>query len=271
MPLPLRGRGVVKRSDLAQGIINPMNKRRSGFKGKGAAIQAGRTALAPPNTPKKKKEKNIERPAGAVVYYSMNNLRGRLGSTRQARRGLGCDTDSSTNSEGIIEGTTNRTVLSPLREHGCVSDLSPFPLSKRFDARLHGAGINDEENAGRYSIRMSATLGDRGSALVCERWVPHRGREIVWLMAVSALSNTAPHCYRNHGNPYIEKGMHTRSQQIFLAGAGWVAEADAHARGVAVAQRLHSESFGGGETRESETSLTFGEISEVWHPASFSL
>jgi hypothetical protein len=24
---------------------------------------------------------------------------------------------------------------------------------------------------------MSATSGDRGSALVCERWVPHRGRE----------------------------------------------------------------------------------------------
>lgn len=29
------------------------------------------------------------------VYYSMNNLRGRLGSTRH-ERGLGCNADSST-------------------------------------------------------------------------------------------------------------------------------------------------------------------------------
>ena len=64
-------------------------------------------------------KKNIERPAGAVVYYSMNNLRGRLGSTRQVR-GLGCDTDSSTTSEGIIEGCEG---LYPTH-----SDLSPLPL-----------------------------------------------------------------------------------------------------------------------------------------------
>jgi hypothetical protein len=31
-----------------------------------------------------------------MVYYSMNNLRGRTGSTRHLMRGLGCNADSST-------------------------------------------------------------------------------------------------------------------------------------------------------------------------------
>jgi hypothetical protein len=209
MPLPLRGRGVVNRSDLAQGIINPI-RRRSGFKRKGAAIQAGRTALAPPNTPKKKKEKKIERPAGAVVYYSMNNLRGRLGSTRQVR-GLGCDTDSSI-------------------------------FSKRFDARLHGAGINDEEKAGQRSNTDECHIGRQ-----------RFGLSLRTVGATSWSGGKPSHRaaawrgrWRNHGNPCAVKGMHTRSQQLY---------------------------FGGGETRHAnaETSLTFGEISEVRQPASFSL
>jgi hypothetical protein len=94
------------------------------------------------------------------------------------------------------------------------------------------------------------------------------------LLVVSAPDNTAPHYPRNHGNPYIEKGMHTRSQQIFSSRSRMGSlVTDAHARGAAVAQRLHSESFGGGETRHAnaETSLIFGEISEVRQPASFSL
>lgn len=68
-----------------------------------------------------------------------------------------------------------------------------------------------------------------------------RGREIVWLMA-SASPKMAPHYYRNL-NPCAEEGMHTRSQQFY---------------------------FGGGATRHenAETSLTFGEISEVRSPAS---
>ena len=93
--------------------------------------------------------------------------------------------------------------------------------SERFDARLHVAGINDEENAGQRRTRMSATLGDRGLALVAEQWAH---------------------------NPCVVKGMHTRSQQIFLAGAGWAIQTDAHARGAAVTQRLRSAPFGGGET-----------------------
>jgi len=136
----------------------------------------------------------------------MNNLRGRLGSTRQVR-GLGCDTDSSI-------------------------------FSERFDARLHGAGINDEENAGRYNIWMSGM--DWEFSVAATSW----SGEGYGLLVVSAPDNTAPHYPRNHGNPYIGKGMHTRSQQLY---------------------------FGGGETRHAnaETSLTFGEISEVRQPVSF--
>jgi hypothetical protein len=48
-------------------------------------------------------------------------------------------------------------------------------------------------------------------------------------------------------------------------------EPDAHARDAAVAQRLHSAIFGGGETRENESLLTFGEISKLRHLASISL
>lgn len=92
MPLPLRGRGVVNRSDLAQGIINPMTAA-FGVQAKESRYIGGRTALARRIPPKKK---NIERPEGDVVYYSMNNLRGRIGSTRHLMRGLGCNADSST-------------------------------------------------------------------------------------------------------------------------------------------------------------------------------
>ena len=139
-----------------------------------------------------------------MVYYSMT-LRGRLGSTRQVR-GLGCNTDSST-------------------------------FSERFDARLHGAGINDEENAGQRS-NTGATVW----------WTPWSGG----LQGLSACVElkSAPHWSRNHGNPCAEKGMHTSSQQIFFSRSRMgKRESDAHARSAAVAQRLHSATFGGEETR----------------------
>jgi hypothetical protein len=56
------------------------------------------------------------------------------------------------NFAGCIEGTTNRTVPAAHDAHGCVSDLKSRN-SERFDACLHGAGINDEENAGQRSKR----------------------------------------------------------------------------------------------------------------------
>jgi hypothetical protein len=172
----------------------------------------------------------------------MNNLRGRLGSTRQVR-GLGCDTDSSI-------------------------------FSERFDARLHGAGINDEENAGRYSKTDECHIGRRrfGLSLRTVGATSWSG-EGYGLLVVSAPDNTAPHYPRNHGNPYIEEGMHTRSQQIFSSRSRMGnREPDAHARDAAVAQRLHSESFGGGETRhENAEALKIGGSIELRHPASFSL
>jgi hypothetical protein len=175
----------------------------------------------------------------------MNNLRGRLGSTRQVR-GLGCDTDSSTNLEGIIEGTQRHCNS---ETYAMVSDLSPFPLSERFDARLHGAGINDEENAGqrnnideRHIARQRFGLSHR--TVGATSW---SGDSMAY-GCVGPVNEMTPHCYRNHNNPCAEKGMHIRSQQIFLAGAGWVLRSDAHARGVAVTQRLRSANFGGGAT-----------------------
>jgi hypothetical protein len=64
-----------------------------GVQAKESRYIGGRTALARRIPPKKK---NIERPEGDVVYYSMKNLRGRIGSTRHLMRGLGCNADSST-------------------------------------------------------------------------------------------------------------------------------------------------------------------------------
>jgi len=154
----------------------------------------------------------------------MNNLRGRLGSTRQVR-GLGCDTDSSTNFAG-----QNRNRL-----------ICQIPS---------GFGQQDEP-------LVSPNINEVGR----NSWAGQCGAKI-YIYEI-----------RNLRNPCFEKGMHPRSQQIFLAGAGWGVETDAHARDVAVAQRLHSDLFGGGETRHenAETSLTFGEISEVRQPVSFSL
>jgi hypothetical protein len=153
------------------------------------------------------KEK-IEHPPKPVVYYSMNNLRGRLGSTRKTKRGRGCDAASSI-------------------------------FSERFDARLHGAGINDEENAGRYKKRMSGM--DWEFSVAATSW----SGEGYGLLVVSAPDNTAPHYPRNHGNPYIEKGMHTRSQHYFLGAGSY-------------------------RHKNAELHWSWG-ASEVRHPASFSL
>ena len=103
MPLPLRGRGVVNRSDLAQGIINPMTAA-FGVQAKRSRYIGGRTALARQTiTPKEKRRKNIERPEGAMVYVSMDT------------------------SERIIEGNTANAGL---------SDLSPLPIFGGGETRM---------------------------------------------------------------------------------------------------------------------------------------
>ena len=111
------------------------------------------------------------------------NLRGRLGSTRITKRGLGCNADSSTNFSSLK--TVGRHLNRKL-------DQAP-------DARL-----TDEENAGQRSKR-GAPYG-----VSC-------GQEIARLMA-RISHKMIPHCYRHHGNLCAEEGMHTRSQQIFFGG-----------------------------------------------------
>jgi len=89
-----------------------------------------------------------------------------------------------------------------------------FSLSERFDARLHGAGINDEENAGQrnditdehhigrqrfgLSRRTVGATSNWGGILPSHRAAAWRGR------------------WRKFGHPCGEKGMHTRSQQLLL-------------------------------------------------------
>jgi hypothetical protein len=141
-----------------------------GVQAKESRYIGGRTALARRIPPKK----NIERPEGDVVYYSMKNLRGRIGSTRLFMRGLGCNADSS--------------------NFGCELRSGP-----------HSAGqcchINDIRN-GRSLLKRTG-----GSILV-------------------------------------------RSQQLYFSRSRMGSLVpNAHARDAAVAQRLHSATFGGGETQ----------------------
>jgi hypothetical protein len=149
----------------------------------------------------------------------MNNLRGRLGSTRQVR-GLGCDTDSSTiwcelhsglHLAAVIEGG-QRSCNS--EAYATPSDLSRSSISERFDARLHGAGINDEENAGRYSKRMSGM--DWEFSVAATSW---SGDSMAYGQCQPL--EMIPHCYRNHGNPYIEEKARLRSQQLLLEAGGY--------------------------------------------------
>ena len=132
-------------------------------------------------------QKKFEHPPNHVVYYSMNNF------------------------AGCIEGATVNTGASDLKSRN----------SERFDARLHGAGINDEENAGRYSKTDECHIGRQrfGLSLRTVGAASWSG-EGYGLLVVSAPDNTAPHYPRNHGNPYIEKGMHTRPQLHFTFGSG---------------------------------------------------
>lgn len=122
----------------------------------------------------------------------MDNLRGRLGSTRKTKRGLGCNADSSTNLAAVIEGG----------QRSCNSEAyaTPSDLSR------------SSNFAGRYSKRMSGM--DWEFSVAATSW----SGEGYGLLVVSAPDNTAPHYPRNHGNPYIGKKARLRSQQIFFGG-----------------------------------------------------
>lgn len=74
---------------------------------------------------RKNAQKKFEHPPNPMVYYSMDNLRGRLGSTRH-ERGLGCNTDSSTNFSSL-------------------ETVGRHPNRKPCHAKVYG-GLPDEEN-----------------------------------------------------------------------------------------------------------------------------
>jgi hypothetical protein len=78
---------------------------------------------------------------------------------------------------------------------------------------FHGAGTTDEENnAGRYSKLMSGL--DWEFSVAATSW---SGDSMAY-GSCQPLEMT-PHCYRNHRNPYIGEGMHTRPQP-FTFGSG---------------------------------------------------
>jgi hypothetical protein len=95
-----------------------------------------------------------------------------------------------------------------------------------FAGCIEGATVNtgasdlkSRTNAGRYSKTDERHIGRQrfGLSLRTVGATSWSG-EGYGLLVVSAPDNTAPHYPRNHGNPYIEKGMHTRPQQIFFGG-----------------------------------------------------
>ena len=139
---------------------------------------------------------------------------------------------------GIIEGGSTLRVgfsdLSPTTSFCQSIPKTPMNVGERWGtigwaAKLpngsmrvfHGAGTTDEENAGRYSKTDERHIGRQrfGLSLRTVGATSWSG-EGYGLLVVSAPDNTAPHYPRNHGNPYIEKGMHTRPQLHFTFGGG---------------------------------------------------
>ena len=95
-----------------------------------------------------------------------------------------------------------------------------------FAGCIEGATVNtgasdlkSRTNAGRYSKTDERHIGRQrfGLSLRTVGATSWSG-EGYGLLVVSAPDNTAPHYPRNHGNPYIEKGMHTRSQHYLFGG-----------------------------------------------------
>ncbi len=153
----------------------------------GAANKGGRTALARRIPTKKKEEKNIEHPEGAMVYVSMINF------------------------AGCIEGATVNTGASDLKSR-----------------KTNGS---EPSLVGGVGVPALGTLTITGSNM-------HRGIEM----------------------PVAQPYFSSRSRM-------GKRESDAHVRGAAVAQRLHSATFGGGETRhENAEASKIGGVDEVAPP-----
>jgi hypothetical protein len=154
---------------------------------------------------------------------------------------------------GIIEGGSTLRVGS--------SDLSPATFFPNGSMRVfHGAGTTDEEIAGQHN--NIASLPFSCLSWQCRLLAGSGGGKGLW--PVVALKQTPPHYRRNPLNPYAEKEARLRPQQIFLARAGWdKGHADAHVRGIAVAQRLCSDLFRGAgrPARKCEATTVRGDCS----------
>jgi hypothetical protein len=111
-----------------------------------------------------------------------------------------------------------------------------------FAGCIEGATVN----TGASDLKSRTIAGQRSNTGATVWWTLWSGG-LQGLSARVELKST-PHWSRNHGNPCAEKWMHTRPQQIFSSRSRMgKRESDAHVRGAAVAQRLHSAIFGSGE------------------------
>ena len=120
----------------------------------------------------------------------MDNLRGRLGSTRKTKRGLGCNADSSTTLAAVIEGTVSSVAVK--RHLARVSDLS------RSSTFVGQRSRTDERRVGAW--HRSATSRSGG----------FHG------LSASMELKSMSHWSRNLGNPCAEKVRPHRPRQYFL-------------------------------------------------------
>jgi hypothetical protein len=150
----------------------------------------------------------------------MDNLRGRLGSTRQTKRGLGCNADSSS-----FDPANASAMQAHFRPELTGFAPKTFGECGRYFAGRYSKLMSDMD--WEFSVAATSWSGDSKAYGQCQ---PH----IIW-------------------HPTAIVTMETRISKR---------------RRVFVPSTIF---FGGGETRESESLLTFGEISKLRHLASISL
>jgi hypothetical protein len=184
-----------------------------------------------------------------MVYYSMNNLRGRTGSTRHFMRGLGCNADSSTFFAGQRNGTDERFGLGILGWRHI--ELGRYPYGyRKFGHLCVEKGMHTRSQQNQHCC---ASISRKNRKRSC---IPY---EVVRLSDTSVgLWHDVP--IWNKSDSSIGRGMLTITGSnvhrgtempvaatIFSRSGMGIANHDAHARSAAVAQRLHSKTFEGGE------------------------
>lgn len=160
-------------------------------------------------------------------FPSPNAIAGVIEGSFEAYVPNDSDLSPSSNLVGCV--TVRKDVVAPKVDSVCAP-----PLPNGSMRVFHGAGTTDEENAGRWTNIPEQSLPktiDKGR---------HRnsGGSGATLRAVSLRK------------PAIEKEARLRPQHLIFSRSRMGSfRSDAHVRGVAVALRLPSVSFGSGETR----------------------